>query len=116
MKVTTTAIVKGIAEFISKDLRPKYPAGTLGSFVMGFSSGLIRSRAEATAAKLIKNPLVSIFVTDENGMLDLDEMLEAAQEAMPESGLTIQIPLSGEVTLNRSDAHILKAYIENAPG
>lgn len=115
MKVTTRDIINGFADYLVKELRPQYPSETLGSFMMGFSSGLIRKRADAMAKKITSNPLVSAFIM-EDGKVDLDEVLEAAQEAVPEYGLTVAIPLSGEVTFQKSDAALIKQYIERASG
>ncbi|MBQ8830859.1 MAG: hypothetical protein IJ017_04625 [Oscillospiraceae bacterium] len=116
MKVTSKAVVDGFADYLSKELKPQYPTNTLGGFMMGFSSGLIRRRAEIVAAKLMSNPLISTFVIDEEGMIDLDELLEAAREAVPDTGLIVSIPLSGEVTFRKSDADVIKQYIERASG
>ena len=116
MKVTAKAVINGFADYLSKELKPQYPTDTLGGFMMGFSSGLIRRRAEAVTKKLMSNPLISIFVIDEEGTVDLDELLEAAQEAVPETGMTVAIPLSGEITFRKGDAAVIRQYVERASG
>ena len=116
MKVTSKAVINGFADYLSKELRPQYPTDTLGGFMMGFSSGLIRQRAGAVTKKLMSNPLISMFVIDEEGMIDPDQLLEAAQEAIPDTGMTVAIPLSGEITFRKSDAAVIRQYIEHASG
>ena len=116
MKVKSNAIINGFADFLTHEIRPQYPKETMGSFMMGFSSGLIKSRAETVTKKLMGNPLISMFVIEEDGMIDLDAVIEAAQEAMPENGLKVAIPFSGDVTFHRSDAAIIRQYIERASG
>lgn len=115
MKVTSTAIINGFAEYLIRELRPQYPTETLGSFMMGFSSGMIRRRSETMGRKLMANPLVSVCF-QEDGKIDLDELLEVAQEACPENGMIVPVPLSGEVTFRKSDAAVIKQYIERASG
>lgn len=116
MKVTSTAVVNGFADYLSKELKPQYPTNTLGGFMMGFSSGLIRQRAETVATKLMSNPLISAMIVDEEGKIDLDELVEAAQGAVADTGLTITIPLAGDITFHKSDAEVIRQYIERAPG
>lgn len=115
MKVTSKAVVNGFADFLSKELKPQYPTNTLGGFMMGFSSGLIRQRAATVANKLISNPLISAVIIDEEGMIDLDDLVEAAQGAIADTGLTITIPLAGDITFHKSDADVIKQYIERSP-
>lgn len=114
MKVTSTAVVNGFADYLSKELKPQYPTNTLGGFMMGFSSGLIRQKASAVANKLMNNLLISAVIIDEEGKIDLDELVEAAQEAVADTGLTITIPLAGDVTFHKSDAAVIKQYIERS--
>ena len=90
MKVTSKTVVNGFADYLSKELKPQYPADTLGGFMMGFSSGLIRRRAEAVTKKLMSNPLISMFVIDEEGMIDLDELLEAEKNGTLEHLIAIE--------------------------
>ena len=116
MKVTLTAVINGFAEFLSKELKPQYPTGTLGNFMMGFSSGLIRRRAEDVANILMSNALASILIIDGDGKVDLDQMMETAQEQVPENGITIQFPFAGEVTFRQSDTAVIRQYIERASG
>ena len=114
MLVNSTAVTSGIAEYLSKELKPQYPTETVGNFMMGFSSALIRRRAEAVAKKLLSNPLVATLVLNQDGLIDLDELVEAAQESVPDSGVVVPIPLSGEIIFKKSDAPVLRQYIEHA--
>lgn len=116
MKVTSKAVINGIAEYLSKELKPQYPTDSVGGFVMGFSSGLMRRRAEAVSRKLMNNPLVSIFVIDDDGMIDLDELLEIAQEAVPDIGTNVPISRLGDIRFRKGDAAVIRQYIEHASG
>lgn len=116
MKVTAKAVIHGFSDYLTNELKPQYPKDTMGNFMMGLSSGLIKRRAESVAKKLISNPLISMFVIDEEGMIDLDQLLAAARDAVPDTGLIVSIPLSGEITFRKSDAEVIQQYIERAPG
>lgn len=116
MKVTSKAVVHGFADFLTEKVNPQYPADTLGSFIVGFSSGIIRRKAESVGKKLVNNPLISAVITEEDGMIELDDLIDAAQDAISNNGLRVAIPLSGEIIFRKSDAAVVKEYIERAPG
>lgn len=116
MKVTSKAVIHGFADYLTEKVNPQYPADTMGSFMMGFSSGIIRRRAETVGKKLLSNPLISTFVIEEDGMIELEDLIGAAQDAISDNGLRVAIPLSGEIVFRKNDAAVIRQYIENAPG
>ena len=116
MKVTSKALALGIAAFLSKDLKPKYPSASVGKFLMGFSAGVIRRRAEIIGKRLLSFPLIAICVLEDDETIDLDMLIEVAREELPECGLDLNIPLCGDITLRKSDTDILRQYVENESG
>lgn len=106
-----TYIEKGIANYIDQEVLSKFPSGTWQKVAIGSVVALaIHKYANAlTGNKFLR----SIELVDDHGA-DIVAYAEHLKKTMPEAGVTIEIPMLGEVILKASDVDDILGYINKA--
>jgi len=112
--VSINQIEAGAVKFIDNVIAPEIPVdvpnGQLKkvAFLVGAAYAVRKNvRQYANAAILTK-----IGAMDENGNIDLDGILEAAKEAVPENGFKVTVPILGDLTFHIDDLEQMAAYIK----
>ena len=75
---------------------------------MGMVASLAMARTEQLLRQLLENPAVAMLgIVDEDGLIDMDAIRDAALQAMPGAG--IKVPLLGQLSLafDADDVHKL---------
>ena len=117
--VSLNQIETGIARYLDAALAPKIPTdGAYGSikkvvFLTG-ATYLVRHSKELVRGYLTKPELANMGLTDGSGNVDLDGVIAALKEQVPESGLKVQVPLLNEIVFYHSDIDTLQKYIMGA--
>lgn len=106
--VSMAQIENGLCRFIDNELAPKIPAD-------GQNGGLRRLGFLVGITYMIHKQAPSVLSTmgavDENGNVDLDELMLAVKKFMPEDGLRVQVPVVSELVFYPNDIEQVKNYI-----
>ena len=105
-------IEMGVAQYLEAELVPKLPAGGWKQFGVGVVAALVARRGGAILEAYKGHPALKAFgVVDEAGCFDVDVLREIAMERIPESGLPVDVPMLGRLTIYRADVDKLYGYI-----
>lgn len=106
--VTLNQLESGVSRWLDKELMPKLPRG-------GAYDGLKKAATVAVAMYAIKqgrsalemltrNPfMATIGAVNEEGEIDIEGFAEEMRKQIPEKGLTMDVPMIGELTIYRED-------------
>lgn len=115
--VSMNQIEAGVTRWLDKELMPKLPSG-------GQYDGLKKAATVALAMYAIKRGrtaldalshssfLGTIGAVDHNGNVDIEGFAEEMRKQMPESGLTVSVPMIGDLTFYRTDLDDLLRHIK----
>lgn len=110
-KVSMEQITAGVMAYFESEVQPLLPNDGLPGFGVGFISTLVAARSGAVIKRLLAHPAIAMLeVADENGMIDIDELYDAAMAAMPESGVQINV-LQNTIRFQRGDVKRLREMI-----
>ena len=105
-------IERGLAAWLDAELLPMMGQGTAGRVLAGAAGGILCKRMGNAIKALSGNRAATMLgLVDEQGGVDIEIMRDEIGKQMPESGLPIQLPLIGTVTLYRKDINNLYDYI-----
>lgn len=115
--VSINQIEAGVSRWLDKELMPKLPSG-------GAYDGLKKAAAVALAMYAIKRGraaldglthnsfLGTIGAVDHNGNVDIEGFMDEMRKQLPESGLTVSVPMVGDLTFYRADLDELLRHIK----
>ena len=105
--VTTQQVVKGVLEYADKNVMPKLEEGK--QFLAGMVLGVVGNKADGMIRALAQQPMIAALdIIKPNGDVDLDTLYAAASAQMDRQGsLSIDIPIIGKMTFDRSDLDAL---------
>lgn len=109
-------IEAGVAKYIDAEIAPKIPTNIPNGQLkkVAFLTGAAYA-VHKGVAQYLSNPLLTqIGAVDEEGNVDLDGVLEAAQGVVPETGVKVTVPILGDLTFYMEDLDRLAAYIKEA--
>lgn len=91
MDVSKQQLVNGVVKFAKMDVLPKIPDKTF-KLVMATGIAMLENNPDIVDP-LLKNPMVSAILNEEDGLYETDDLKEALIDAMKEYGdLKIKIP------------------------
>ena len=113
--VTVDKIERGIAAYIDAELLPMMGMGTIGRVLAGAAGGILCKRmGSAISAMQGSRGATLLGLVDEQGRVDIDIIRDEIGKQMPESGLPVQLPFIGTITMYRKDINNLYDYITRA--
>lgn len=112
--VSINQIEAGAVKFIDNVIAPVIPVDVPNGQLkkVAFLTGAayaVRKNVRQYANSPI---LTKMGAMDENGNIDLDGILEAAKEAVPENGFKVTVPILGDLTFSVEDLNQLAVYIK----
>lgn len=112
--VTIRQMENGIARFLDTELLSKMQ-GTWQKVVAGTATGILIKRSENILSSLKNNEIVKMMgIISEDGMIDIDILREELKKNVPDSGVQIDLPMIGRITIKKEDVDKLYACIVNA--
>lgn len=113
--VNIAKVQKGIASFLDNEMMSKLPDGGLQKVIVGVMSALIIRKGDTAIDMLKANPIaIGLGVFDGNGDMDLDLLKDVIKENIPDTGLKINLPIVGGMTVFKEDIDSLHRHIVNA--
>ena len=110
--VSVDKIERGVARFLDVEMLPTIPAEGFARVVAGTAAAVLVRRVGGMVRGYSDNSVVrGLGVMDAAGNVDIDILREALKANMPESGIRIEIPFGGAVTLRKADVDTLYRYI-----
>ena len=110
--VEVSRIETGIARYLDAELVPKLPENSWRQFGVGIASGLIAKRGGMVIERYKNHPAAIAFgLVDSAGCVDVEILRSLAKERIPETGLPVEVPLLGKLTVYRADIDTLYGYI-----
>lgn len=114
--VTLNQIEAGAVKYIDAEIGPKIPVnvpnGQLKKVVfMAGAAYAVHKNIQQYAAHPV---LAQMGAVDEAGNLDLDGLLVSVKQAVPDTGVKIDVPILGSLTFYLEDFERLAAYIKEA--
>ncbi len=114
--VTISQIEAGTIKYIDNEIAPKIPVnvpnGQLKKVV--FLAGAAYAVHKGVQQYADHTMLSQLGVVDQEGNFDIDGILEAARNAVPETGFKATVPVLGDLTFYAEDLDRLAAYIKEA--
>lgn len=108
MTVPMNDVISGITAYFRTEVMPHLPTDGVKGFGVGFAAALAINRIEKIIRQLAGIPVVAMLgVIDDNDMVDIDALREAALQTMPEDGLSIQITGQHRITFGNDDVQKL---------
>ena len=112
--VTINQMEAGAAKYIDAEIAPRIPTnipnGQLKKAVfLAGATYVIHKNIQQYAAHPM---LAQLGAMDEDGNIDLDGILDAARNAVPDTGLKVNVPILGDLTFYTEDLERLAAYIK----
>lgn len=110
--VTIEQALRGASRFADNEVIPHLPGGKgIGAAV---ALALILDGSREKILALRENPAVEAMkVMDESGNIDIDRLYSAARPKL-EHGLSISVPLIGDLKFDQNDVDKLYRYIQEA--
>ena len=113
--VKLESVKRGMAAYLDKELMPKIPnTDPLRKFGSGVVISLAISGMDNVVKNLSQNRLVALAGLSDGENVDLDAVKKAISDNMPQGGLTMVLPLIGEITLHGEDVEELEKMIMQA--
>lgn len=109
--ITIEQAKSGLMRYIDNDMLPHLSG--LKHVGLGIYSALAAENASRFVMQYMSHPAIAILgVMDENGNIDLDKLYSAASKMFANGErVTINIPVIGEYTVDRSDLEKLYRYM-----
>lgn len=112
--VTTNQIERGFARWLDAELMPHMPQNGWKKVIAGAAASIMIKRGGHLVEKLMNHPVVVALDITKNGEVDLEIVKDSLKANMSESGLVIDLPMIGELKLNKNDIDTIYAYIMEA--
>lgn len=111
MKANADQIISGTINYIDSEIMPSLP--TAGKWLVGAGVGIVKSRASSFISAITNNDMIkAVGIVDNNGMIDIDLVLENLKTSAKKYGkVTIEVPLTGTLSLSDSDIELIRSYI-----
>lgn len=118
MKVTANQIKRGLAAYISSEIMPALPGGTLKRMAVGTVLDLFLDNVERMIEGGDPMALALLGIKDQEGGIDLHHVAEKVKSNITDEGTRIDLNLLcfklGDMVLHRSDVDALVRHILNA--
>lgn len=112
MMVPMDNVIGGITAYFRGEVLPHLPTTGVKGFGVGFAASLAINRIETIIRQLAGIPVVAMLgVVDDGDKVDIDALREAALQAMPEDGISIQLTNQHRITFGVDDVHKLYKLI-----
>ena len=113
---TIDQIEAGAVKYIDAEIAPKIPVNVPNGQLkkIAFLAGAayaVRKNVQQYASHPM---LAQMGAVDEDGNVDLDGLLAAAQNAAPTEGFQVTVPILGDLTFYSEDLERLAEYIKEA--
>lgn len=109
--IPISTIEKGVANYIDTEVMQKFPNGTWQKVAIGALIGI----AVHKYAQILKdNHALQTIGIVEGDKADIEAYAEHIKKNMPDKGVTIEVPMLGEVILKANDIDDILAYISKA--
>ena len=112
--VTTEQIERGFARWLDNELMPHFPANGWKKVIAGTAASIMIKRGGTMITALAENPIVKALEVAKDGMFDIEILRDEMKSNMSATGLKIDIPIVGAITLNKGDIDIIAQYIMEA--
>ena len=108
--VTLQQVQHGLSQYVSNELTSKMSGAQ--KWIFGAGAELYIGNIANIFNKLKVHPMVSALgVIDEQDNIDIDKLYKVLLHQADQSPMTIDVPLAGAFTFNRSDVEKLYSYI-----
>lgn len=104
-------IEKGIANYIDNEVMAKFPHGTWQKVAI---SAAVAIAIRSYVGKLADNKALKDIGIVEGDSADIEAYAKEVKRNMPESGVSINIPMLGEVILTAPDIDSILEYVSAA--
>lgn len=104
------SVKKGFATYLDEELMPLVDT-PLKKFGAGIALSLILGKFEHFVHSLKEVWIIDMSGLIEKDMLDIDLLKEAVCDNIPESGITLPMPIIGDVKIKKADIHKLYQMI-----
>lgn len=112
--VSIEKVQRGIAAYMEQEIIARLPDASLGKATAKGAKFVFLARSKQALESLAENPVAKAFGLADTGELDVDIACDAAKEAIGDSGLTVTVPVLGNLTFYPSDVDTLKHMIVSA--
>lgn len=115
MFVPMEDVVGGVSEYVKTEILPNLPTNGVAGFGVGVAAALALRQGEKIIRNLAAHPLAAMLDVVTDAGVDVDALKDAAMEAMPAEGLSIDIGFgankSHKLTFVREDVKKLYSMI-----
>lgn len=112
MTVTIDQAMRGALRYADNEIIPHLPTGK--GIAAGIALALIADGGKEQLLTLCKHPAIQLMqIMDDDGNVDIDRLYNAARPKL-ERGLTVSIPMIGDLKFDQSDADKLLRHIKEA--
>lgn len=105
------AIQKGIAAYIDNEVMGKFPTGTWQKVAI---SSIVAVAIRKYVGKIADNEFLKSMGLVENGEADIEAYANELKRSMPPQGVTIDVPMLGQIVLTSPDIDHIIEYIKGA--
>lgn len=110
--VDINQIEMGIAKYLDAELLPQLPREGAKGFGIQVMATLATKRMGALVRSYADLPLLKTMgIVDANGGIDAPGLYEAAAKSMPDTGISVDVPVVGKLTFYKADLDKLYKYI-----
>lgn len=109
--IPISTIEKGIANYIDTEVMQKFPHGTWQKVTIG---ALVGIAVHKYAHILKENRALQTIGIVEGDKADIEAYAAHLKKYMPDTGVTIEVPMLGEVILKANDIDDILVYISKA--
>jgi hypothetical protein len=116
--VNAAQIKRGLGSFISREILPNIPGGTLKRVAVGTVMDLFLDNIEKSLADKDSALYGMLGIGDDSGNVDIHKLAETIKANMTDDGMRIDLNVwgfkLGDMTLHRGDVDNLVRHITNA--
>lgn len=110
--VSVNQMEQGIASFLDTEFMPNLPQNGIQKVMAGTAISLIIKRSGNIVKEFVNNPFVKMLgIMDDEGNMDIDILRTELKANMPESGVVMDIPMIGTLTVHAQDVDTLYNHI-----
>ena len=110
--VTLQQVQHGLSQYVSNELTSKMSGAQ--KWIFGAGAELYIGNIASIFNNLKMNPMVkALGVIDEQDQIDLDKLYQVVLKQADQGPMTIDIPMVGAFTFDRSDVEKIYQYIMN---
>ena len=110
--VNIIQIKNGLSRYVDHEMLPAMAETGYKKIIFATGVAIALSRIEKLFDKLKANSLLTALeVFDSEGNVDIDIIVDELCKNIPRTGLTVDIPLIGDITLYDTDVRTAYSYI-----